>query len=502
MTDPAPGTELRVMMGSIERRGAWTVPPKLDVRVMWGNCELDLREATLSADPTTIDVQVVMGNVELIVTPEMAVSLDVTTTAGNVSEAEQRTAQLPGAARGPQIRVTGRVKLGNCEVIVRRVGESRGEAMRRERRDRRERRAHRHARRWQRFHELHAEREMWQRSHRHGRRWQPWWLMARIRRRTFAWFAIAFGAGIAFGVHVWPDLRWWQAALALVGVSMVSGAIAWRMTQPLLFAIRAAQGIGEGDLDTHIDPTRFRGEVRVLAEALTDMTTKIRQQLADQRQLLAAVSHELRTPLGHMRVLIETARDTADPAHGAKALAELEREVLVLDDLVGRLLAQSRLEFGNLDRKELDLGELVADVATSAGVAPEHVEAIGDVRAPIDPTLIRRAVANLIDNARVHGKGAVAVRIERRGGEVAVEVDDAGPGVPADRRADAFRAFVPSSGGGLGLGLALVSRIAVAHDGGAWIHDRPGGGARVGFTVARQAVRPSSGVVIGATTLA
>jgi len=55
--------------------------------------------------------------------------------------------------------------------------------------------------------------------------------------------------------------------------------------------------------------------------------------------------------------------------------------------------------------------------------------------------------------------------------------------VPADRRADAFRAFVPSRAGGLGLGLALVSRIAVAHNGGAWITDRPGGGARVGFTV-------------------
>jgi signal transduction histidine kinase len=89
----------------------------------------------------------------------------------------------------------------------------------------------------------------------------------------------------------------------------------------------------------------------------------------------------------------------------------------------------------------------------------------------------------LIDNARVHGGGAVAVRIERRAGQIAIEVDDAGPGVAADRRADAFRAFVPSSGGGLGLGLALVSRIAVAHGGGAWIDERPGGGARVGFTV-------------------
>jgi signal transduction histidine kinase len=189
-----------------------------------------------------------------------------------------------------------------------------------------------------------------------------------------------------------------------------------------------------------------------------------------------------------MRVLIDTARDTRD----RHALAELEREVLVLDDLVGRLLASSRLEFGNLDCRPIDLGELVSDVATAAGVAPEAIEALGDVRASVDPTLVRRAVANLLDNARVHGGGAVAVRIERRARQVAIEVDDAGPGVPADRRADAFRAFVPSRAGGLGLGLALVSRIAVAHGGGAWITDRPGRGARVGFTV-ELAPRAASG---------
>jgi signal transduction histidine kinase len=246
-----------------------------------------------------------------------------------------------------------------------------------------------------------------------------------------------------------------------------------------LHAIKAARDIGDGKLDTRLTAHRG-GEMAVLADAINEMASRIEQQIKDQRQLLAAVSHELRTPLGHMRVLVETARDT----QSMKPLEEIEREVLTLDDLVGRLLAQSRLEFGNLDRRSIDLGELVSDVATSAGVAPEAIEAIGDVHVDADPTLVRRAIANLLDNARTHGNGAVAVRIERRDGHVAVEVDDHGPGVPADRRADAFRAFVPSSGGGLGLGLALVARIAKAHDGKAYIADRPGGGARVGFTLA------------------
>jgi signal transduction histidine kinase len=375
-----------------------------------------------------------------------------------------------------RLRVEGAVKYGNCEVYTLERGEDRDEL---ERHKHHARKRIRHDLRRKRWRELHDEREMWHRASHGPGSWLPWWLQARMRRRIFITMAIAMWIGIFIGWRIADQPRWWYVGLALIPLSMFSGALAWQMTRPLLLVVKAARDIGDGKLDTRIDAGHHRGELNVLANAINDMAARIEQQLKDQRQLLAAVSHELRTPLGHMRVLIDTARDGNHP----RALDELEREVLVLDDLVGRLLAQSRLEFGNLDRRPLDLGELVTDVATCAGIAPEAIEAIGDVRAAIDPTLVRRAVANLIDNARVHGGGAIAVRIERRAGQVAIEVDDAGPGVPADRRADAFRAFVPSRAGGLGLGLALVSRIAVAHDGGAWITDRPGGGARVGFAV-------------------
>jgi signal transduction histidine kinase len=522
---------LRAVFGSTERRGTWKVPAQLQVHVAFGSAELDLREAELGPGLTTIDVSVKFGSIEITVPPDLAVEVNVSTVAGSCEDM-RRAAPVPPAdpnsgepyraaadTSAPRVRIVGTAAFGSCEIIALERGQTRRDLMRRTRHERHRKMHARHAERHEREHERHErhaerrarhftaferhlekhaetserhrekleawreERELW---HGEGRRFLPWWMQARMRRRIFVWFGIALAIGAWAGTRLHSGHPSWWIIPGLIILWMASGAVAWRMTRPLIHAIKAAREIGDGKLDTRLS-ARGGGEMKVLAEAINEMASRIEQQIKDQRQLLAAVSHELRTPLGHMRVLIDTARDsgnepTSSPSR--KALDELEREVLTVDDLVGRLLAQSRLEFGNLDLRPLDLGELVTDVATSAGIAPEAIEAIGDVKVKVDPTLIRRAVANLLDNARTHGNGAVAVRIERRAELIAIEVDDAGPGVTADRRADAFRAFVPSSGGGLGLGLALVSRIAKAHDGKAWIADRPGGGARVGFSVA------------------
>jgi Cell wall-active antibiotics response 4TMS YvqF/Domain of unknown function (DUF1707) len=135
-----PAKQLRVVFGSVERVGPWQVPSQLAARVVCGNLVLDLREAQLPAGGVTIDVNVTMGNLEILVPPGIAIDLDATPVLGNVedrSETRGATAYL--------VRITGRVRLGNVEVSTRLRGESGRDARWRRRRDRW---ARRHAQRF------------------------------------------------------------------------------------------------------------------------------------------------------------------------------------------------------------------------------------------------------------------------------------------------------------------------------------------------------------------
>ena len=129
-----PTKALRVVFGSVERVGVWTVPAQLTARVVCGNLLLDLREAILGAGVTTIDVSVTMGNVEVRVPPGVAVELDVNPTLGNVEDQSE-----PGDWTRV-VHITGRVTLGNVEVATLLRHETHREARYRHRWERRARR--------------------------------------------------------------------------------------------------------------------------------------------------------------------------------------------------------------------------------------------------------------------------------------------------------------------------------------------------------------------------
>jgi signal transduction histidine kinase len=261
-----------------------------------------------------------------------------------------------------------------------------------------------------------------------------------------------------------------------------------RLTRPLARLVDVTRRLGAGELDARLHLPRIdRGELQIIADAVNEMAARIEKQVGDQRELLAAVSHEIRTPLGHLRVLVDLARERgAEPAW----VEDLDHEIRAIDALVDQLLANSRVEFGNLDRRELDGVQLALRALDRAGLDPTLLDASAE-RAPMtgDAALLLQAIANLLRNAAEHGGGrATRLEVHATADAVSFAVEDDGPGFPPgelERAFDAFhrRADGKPRAGSLGLGLALVRRIAHAHGGTAHAENRKDHGARVTLTI-------------------
>ena len=274
--------------------------------------------------------------------------------------------------------------------------------------------------------------------------------------------------------------------LIIVGVLWAaSGKIARRLARPLDELASVVKRIGGGDLKARAEIScRSQDEIGVVAEAINEMAARIEKQLTDQRELLAAVSHELRTPLARMRLVSEIARDGGSTP---KTFDDLDREVVEMDALVGELLANSRVDFGLLQVRELDARDAAVFALERAGLPLELLAVEGAEKVRADPTLLARALGNLIDNAKKHG-GAVERFVVRKGDQrhVVFEVQDRGPGIPADSLTRVFEPFERAGdkkAEGLGLGLNLVKRIAEAHKGSAFALNRELGGATVGISL-------------------
>jgi hypothetical protein len=132
--DRADTKTVRVIMSAVERRGRWLVPRKMDLRVLWGNAELDFRDASLGPGVTTIHVRVFMGNFEVVLPPNLAIDVDVSSFAGAVTERHRVPPEVDPSR--PQIRIVGTVRFGNLEITTRLPGETARDAVRREKRER------------------------------------------------------------------------------------------------------------------------------------------------------------------------------------------------------------------------------------------------------------------------------------------------------------------------------------------------------------------------------
>ncbi len=213
--------------------------------------------------------------------------------------------------------------------------------------------------------------------------------------------------------------------------------------------------------------------------------------------LLSAVSHDLRTPLASIRVaatgLLQNGIGASDLAR-RELLQTIDTEAARLARLVTNLLDLSRIEAGALTPMKAweDLQEVVARAVDSMGDRLREHTVMVDIPSalplvPLDFTQIEDVLVNLLDNAVRHSPEGTAIRIsgERRGADVIVHVENAGPPVPKESADQIFSRFYRAQRDrrGLGLGLAICRGLVEAHGGRIWV-ERPGeAGARFAFAL-------------------
>ena len=235
-----------------------------------------------------------------------------------------------------------------------------------------------------------------------------------------------------------------------------------------------------------------RDEVARLAETLNDMLERLESAFDRERAFVANASHELRTPLALLKTELELAlrrpRTTAELEQALRSAAgETERLARLAEDLL--VLARSDQEQLPLRRETVPARDLLTRVADRYGRVAEarnrsiEVEVEEDLVVDADVPRLEQALGNVLDNALRHGAGTVRLSASRRDGSVELHVLDEGTGFPPDFLPRAFERFTrpdaARTGGGAGLGLAIVSVIARAHGGAAHAVNRDGAGADV-----------------------
>ncbi|MET0351318.1 MAG: HAMP domain-containing sensor histidine kinase, partial [Rhizobacter sp.] len=221
-----------------------------------------------------------------------------------------------------------------------------------------------------------------------------------------------------------------------------------------------------------------RDEVAAVGASFNQAAGRIEALVQSHRSLLANASHELRSPLARMKMAVSML-DDAPPAQRERLKHEIVTNVAELDALVEEVLLASRLDAA----PQMGLREPVELLALAAEEAARVDAQAGGEPAPVfgDERLLRRALRNLLENARRYGGGDVGVTVSTRGTLAIVQVNDRGPGVPADQRTRIFEPFYRLPGhaeqaGGVGLGLSLVKQIAEGHGGTVRCLPRDGGG--------------------------
>lgn len=302
-------------------------------------------------------------------------------------------------------------------------------------------------------------------------------------------------------------------AIAFVGALFCYG-LARYLTSPVTKLRAATQELARGNLSARVVPAlgKRRDELASLAADFDRMAEKIESLINSQRRLLGDISHELRSPLARLNVALELARQRSG-ADATTALERMQREAEILNEMIGQLLALTRLESGTdeVRRSEFDLASLVREIADDAEFEARSrkrsvkLQSVVSCKIVGNEQVLRRAIENVVRNAvQYTAEGTeVEVKLEWRvknegdkvGGEgtekraAVISVRDHGAGVPENALTEIFRPFYrvddarDREAGGVGLGLAIAERAVRLHGGTVEASNAPEGGLLVTMTL-------------------
>ena len=302
----------------------------------------------------------------------------------------------------------------------------------------------------------------------------------------------AYGLAISLSDRSWvrfvaPQRSWGLSptartlltvGFAVVCALLVAALASRRLARPLERFARQAQRFGA---DVNAPPMQTTGplEIRLAAQAFNEMQARVQRYVADRTTMLAAISHDLRAPLTRMRLRGEFIEDEEQQR-------KLFRDVDEMQAMVDASLEFFRDDSEQEPTTRFMLSELIETVLDDFRDGGHDVafDTPGSVTYVGRPLTLRRAVANLVDNAIKYG-GRAHVRLRSDEGWIDILVDDDGPGIPEALREAVFRPFYRIEGsrnrqtGGVGLGLAAVRSAVRGHGGDIVLETAPGGGLRV-----------------------
>jgi signal transduction histidine kinase len=289
--------------------------------------------------------------------------------------------------------------------------------------------------------------------------------------------------------------------LGLVAIVFSLGAlVATQLARAVLKLERAAGRIAAGDFETAVSVRGIR-EIEDLARAMDGMRRALSEDRDQRARFLAAVSHDLRTPLTSIGGYLEAVDDglASDPATLERYVRIMRGKTRLLETRIGGLLDFARMEteewrmgFEAIELRPFLEGfarEAREDALLMGRRLEADLAALDDLRFPIDRSLLARAFENVISNALRYTPEGGLVRISVRplDGELCLDVDDEGPGIPASERLRVFEPFYRGSsareGEGSGLGLYIARAIVRGHGWEILAGESPRGGGRISIVI-------------------